>query len=122
MKYFVSPPEETDWNIKPDEMTQYLRNKWANVRIKKILNPEDNNSLEWEVPLELDVLYGSIDREGQSIHLEGDIQDCAQFAVWFRSIVPESQVLVFFDENYTSDISLGRDVTEQQIVGLFTSK
>jgi hypothetical protein len=119
MSYFISPPDATSWSISGKDLTAALRVHWPDAEIKAVLSPQSNHSIEWRIQLGEKQLEGSCDRTGQAIHLDGDLISSALFALWFRSIVPSQQSLVFYDEGYSADVNLTNDTSVEQITGPF---
>jgi len=119
VSYFITPPAATTWKLEPAALAEQLRRAWPAVHVQVVENPERRHAIEWDMAMDRGPLQGSIDREGQAIHLDSDIRNCAQFAVWFRSIIPHEQALIFFDEGYAVDIPLDAATTEATIVSAF---
>jgi hypothetical protein len=118
-QYFISPPEKTDLKIDVEDLTDALRQKWPDIEIETITNPADNRALVWTIQFGDRQLDGSLDKTGLVIHLDGDIRDCAEFAVWFRSQVPARYELIFYDESYSAVCELREDTTKSQIIDTF---
>lgn len=118
IKYFVLPPDYTDWSLDHGEFVAALHQRW---RVRKVCttydDPNIHFSLDWSLWVDDDrLLVGLMDREGKAVALEADLRDSAVFALWFRSIVPEEQELLFCDESYSGSIELTGETTEQQIL------
>lgn len=99
------------------EFVDALHERW---RVRKICmtydDPNIHFPLDWSVWMGEDrLLVGFMDSEGKAVALEGDLRDCAVFALWFRSLVPEDQELLFCDESYSGSIELTGETTEPQI-------
>jgi hypothetical protein len=120
MEYLITPPEHTDWKIKEPDFIQCLEKRWSGIEIKQVTNPDDYYVLEWviKVPEIEQRLDGALHRDGQGISLDGDLEDCARFAVWFRSLVPQTQ-LVFYDQGYNAHVELQAETTESEIMQPF---
>lgn len=119
MSYFISPPDDSgafDIDLFREELS-----KWEGIRIKVIDDPTDCHSLEWVVRLRHGDVFGALDREGEIVHLDGFLADCALFALWLRTIVPEDIELLFFDENYSADVALVAFTVESDFVRAFGS-
>ena len=54
------------------------------------------------------------------VSMEGDFEDCAAFALWFRSLAPSSVPLLFFDQCFNVDIPLTNQTTVADIVAAFS--
>ncbi|NEQ69983.1 MAG: hypothetical protein F6K21_31725, partial [Symploca sp. SIO2D2] len=49
---------------------------------------------------------------------DGYLEDCARFVIWFRSLVPQTQKLVFYDQGYNYHVELETRTTESEIMQL----
>ncbi|NES19073.1 MAG: hypothetical protein F6K41_09110 [Symploca sp. SIO3E6] len=118
MEYLVTPPESTNWKINESEFIQHLEKQWSGIEIWKTTNPDDYHTLEWVLKVSgtEDRLDGALHRDGQGISLDGYLEDCARFVIWFRSLVPQSQKLVFYDQGYNCHIELETTTTESEIM------
>lgn len=117
VRYFVLPPEYTEWSFDHGEFVAALHQRW---RVRKICmtydDPNIHFSLDWSVWMEDErLLVGLMDCKGQAVALEADLRDSAVFALWFRSLVPEEQKLLFCDEGYSGSVELTGETTELQI-------
>lgn len=119
MSYFVSPPEATHWSISHVNFVKVFHNRWSDADINYVSNPQSNHAVVWRILLNGQLVEGSLDRAGQAIHLDGDIFSSAEFTLWFRSIVPSEQALVFYDESYSADVSLTETTTIEELTKPF---
>lgn len=117
--YYISPSEQTDLQIDPAELTRGLRESWPDAAVLEVSDPESNRLLEWRVGMEHGEVEGSLDRTRQAVRVDGDLRDCAQFALWLRQRVPEKYTLIFYDEGFTADIELRPQQTPEQIAESF---
>lgn len=122
MEYLITPAEETDWHINESDLINHLFEKWSNVQIKEITNPDDFYSLEGLIKLDADkTLEFALHQDKQGVSLDGYLKDCAFFAVWLRVLVPPHQKLLFYDQGYNAHIELNESTTELDIINSFTS-
>jgi hypothetical protein len=121
MNYFISPPEETELKIDSAQLINRLKAEWPNSDIQPLDNPARSYSLSFRIPLKNSSIEGSLERTEQCVVLEGEIQDCAKFALWLRSYVDRQYRLLFYDEAYSADVELGLETTEQDIIKRFIS-
>jgi hypothetical protein len=121
MEYLITPPEPTDWKINESDFIQYLKKQWSDIEMRKVTNPDDYYALEWVVKVSgiEQRLDGALHRDGQGISLDGYLEDCARFAIWFRYLVPQTQKLVFYDQGYNSHVELEAETTESEIMQPF---
>ncbi|MCP2728332.1 hypothetical protein [Limnofasciculus baicalensis] len=121
MEYLITPPEPTNWQINESDFSQQIQKKWSNIQISPTTNPDSYYAIECTIKVpgigeRLDV---ALHRDGQGISLDGYLEDCARFAIWFRSLVPPTQQLVFYDREYNSHIELRAETTESDIIQPF---
>jgi len=121
MNYFISPPEETELKIDSAQLINRLKADWPNSDIQPLDNPARSYSLSFRIPLKNSSIEGSLERTEQCVVLEGEIQDCAKFALWLRSWVDRQYTLLFYDDAYSADVELGIETTEQDIIKRFSS-
>ena len=119
MSYFVSPQEETDWHLVPQEFSQQLTAAWPGIDVRAAESPDAYQSLEWTLDLDGSWVEGSLSKSGQAIHLDGDIEACARFALWVRTHVPTDQELSFYDEGYSHDVALHSSSRVEELVDPF---
>lgn len=121
MDYLITPPEPTDWKIDESELIRHLEKQWSGIEIRRVMNPEDYYVLEWaiKVPGKGQRLDGALHRDRQGISLDGYLADCAKFAVWFRSLVPQMQELVFYDQGYNGHVELQAQTRESEVMQPF---
>jgi len=55
-------------------------------------------------------------KNAQALALNGDPRDCAEVALWFRSLMPSHITLVFFDEGYSADVVVEASTTIDELV------
>jgi hypothetical protein len=104
------------------DLIDHLFKKWLNIQIKEMTNPDDFYLFEGLIKLSSDkTLEFALHRDRQGISLDCFIEDCAFFAVWLRSIVPQNQKLVFYDQGYNAHIELKESTTELDIINSFIS-
>ncbi len=121
MEYLITPKEPTNWNLDESDFKEHLKKQWSEIEIRSLLDTDDYYSLEWtlQVTTTGQRLDGALHRDGQGISLDGYIQDCAVFAIWFRSLVPQTIELVFYDQGYNSHIELQAETTDSEIIQPF---
>ena len=121
MEYLITPDQPNSWKINPVDCIENLEKYWHDTTIKTITNPDDYYSIEWviKIPEKGTRLDGALHRDGQGISLDGYLEDCANFAIWFRSLVPENQELIFYDQGYNYCLKLQPKTTISDIIQLF---
>ncbi len=123
MEYLITPPESTDWRIDVEVFKENLVKKWSNLSLNPIVNAEDYYCLEWVImpPQCQQRLDGALHRDRQGISLDGSLEDCAEFAIWFRHLVPSAQSLILYDQGYNFQVNLGNTITTIAIIEAFSN-
>lgn len=118
--YFVSPPEASDWSLEAAELRVLLAERFPDAEITGPATPDDPFALHWTIPTASGVpLDGTLHGSGDAVHMDGDVEDAAEFAVWLRGLVPPEQPLVFYDEGYTADVEITPDSRPEDLAAPF---
>jgi hypothetical protein len=120
MDYFLMAQDRR--SIAVERFIELLRARWPTSSIKTLPDPEDHHSVEFELPMEASTLLGSLNREGSTVIFYGAIRDCAGFALWFQSVVPELCPLLMFDEGHDRSIDLQPDTTASDIIHVLSDE
>lgn len=119
MSYLITPPEEPTWRIDQADFLRNMQAHWDQATVEQVTNPARSFSHTWRIPFEGRALEGALPRDGKSVVVDGQLQDCAGFAVWARTQVPANEPLIFCDDAYNNDIELTADTSLAEILGLF---
>jgi hypothetical protein len=119
MKYFVSPPGPTDWKLDADQFREAVVRRWPGAQVKDVGDSQRTAALDVRLDVDGTQVDGTLSRDGLAVALDADVQSSARFARWLRSIVPDSQPLVFYDEGYSADVALTADTTEEDLTRPF---
>jgi len=118
MKIYISPPNKTDWRLDSGAFASWLSSEFSGVLIRE-RGVSQAHSVEWTWVAGQCEVEGSLDAEGNTIVLDGDIDRCAEFAVRYRAYVPVSQALVYYDEGYTADVALRPETRTEDLTTPF---
>ena len=120
MKFFITPPESPGRPLlREADFERALRERWPGAEIRRPTHPDDTHALDWQVGMSHGLLVGSFGKDGETVIVDGDVHDAAEVARWFRSIVPSTAPLVFFDEGYSESVALEDDTSLQDLVAPF---
>jgi len=120
MTYLISPAEPTALKIERDPLVKQLQAQWQPIEIRPIDQLQRAYSLEWTIFINQRRLEGLLERNGQSIVLDGQLPDCAQFALWLRALIDPQYQLFFYDQGYSADIELREGITATEIIHRFS--
>ncbi len=113
----VSPSSDTDWRFDPDEFVRLLGERWPDAQVTTFDDPDFLSALDFRVELgDGRHVEGNLSRDGQVIGLDGDVPEAAEVAAWVRSVVPQDQELIFWDQGYNFDVPLTEGIEPTEIV------
>jgi len=121
VKFLISPLDENQFRVDPKSFVEQLRAKWMDAEVREIKDAVDPYLLEWILPIGYRI-DGALHRSLTTISLEGSLEDCAIFAVWYRTFVPSKYGLLFFDQGYHGHVNLHNETTEQQLIDAFMAE
>jgi hypothetical protein len=119
--YFISPPDDTDWSLAPEEFEARLRERWPDAEIRPA--PEGSPmAFHFTIDVGGESLDGAYAADGQTLWIEmGSEDQMAQLAVWFRGLVPEDEELDFADEGLEVEMRLDPSITPEQFLERFAA-
>jgi hypothetical protein len=118
MNYFFITRSEGA--IPPADFIQRLKSQWPMATITPISNLASSHALEFGVPMEHSRVDGSLNREGCSIVFIGDLRDCADFALWCRTLFSQEEPATFCDESMSGSLELDGSTTRSDIFQAFS--
>jgi len=118
MNYLISAPSESSWRMDPSEFMASLLARWPNAKVLRIRN-STHFSHAWMIPTSRGILEGEFNQTESGVTVHGPFQECAAFAIWFRSLVPAERPLVFYDEGYNVHVNISTDTTAADLISAF---
>jgi hypothetical protein len=115
----ISKTIESDWKVSLDVLADRIVAKWPGARTEKGLDPRANQVLSWKYRAQFGPVDGALSWERDCIYLDGDVCDCADFAVWFRKTDLATEGLIFYDEGCTAHVSLDGAIDARDIADAF---
>jgi hypothetical protein len=116
MDYLVL--SKSEWRTSPQELARHLRSRWLDAALQEVSGP-DSESLRFKLKMTHSELWGSLFHQGQGVFFEGELDDVAEFALWFRSLAPPSVPLLFCDEAMNGSLELTPGTTREDIFRLY---
>lgn len=117
--YFISPKEKTDLHLEPADFADAIVRSWPGETHQLVEDGKGPYGLRWTVPMRYRRLDGALNRAGQSVVLDGDVRDAAEFARWVRQQVPSQYPLFFYDEGYSADVPLTGGTSVEEVIQPF---
>lgn len=96
--------------MEPSQFRASLIERWPSAEIPD-RDPASLFALEWSIEMPGGLLLGNFSDDPLGISVDGDFDDCAAFALWFRSLVPPQQPLLFYDQGFNEDVNLTHETT-----------
>jgi hypothetical protein len=104
----------------PQSFRQRLRLRWPQTQTKEVTDPASVNALEFDIPMPHSRVQGSLHRRGNGVVFVGDLRDCAEFALWCRSIIPLGEIPTFCDESMSGTLDLDATTTLADVLQAFS--
>jgi 2-iminobutanoate/2-iminopropanoate deaminase len=105
MSGYIVGPRDADaagWRIDPDDLIASLRQNWPEA--EPYTDPHSSRPLlAWDIQVIQPVHCWFDPACPTGLYLEGDLKDCVQVALWFRTLVPPDQPLYFDHEDVFDD-------------------
>src|SRR5262249_22702610 len=119
MHYLISSPIKTNWKMESSEFISRLIERWprAKIRERTLGSPFSH---DWELQMPRGVLDGRLSEDPWGVSIDGDLEDCVDFAMWFRSLAPPEQPLLFYDDCFNVDVPLTHQTTAADLIAAFS--
>ncbi len=86
------------WGMPLKVLVPKVQEHWPSARIVENEDPDSRWRFEFNVPMTHSEVSGRFSRKISSMDFTGDARDCAEFALWCRSVVPTDQLLLTCDQ------------------------
>ncbi|MFY0582147.1 hypothetical protein ACN28S_54765 [Cystobacter fuscus] len=117
MNYFVITERQAV--ITAPAFTRSMRSRWPVATVEEVRSAASSHVLEFSVPMLHGEVTGSLNREGCSVAFIGDLEDCADFALWCRELLPPGEPATFCDESMSGSLDLTASTTLADIFHAF---
>jgi hypothetical protein len=105
------------WGVPLEALVQQMRERWPSAQLVENEDPDSRWFLEFRVPMPHSEVSGRFEREVNAMEFTGDLRDCAEFALWCRSVVPTEQLLLKCDQG---SLYLKADTTAEEVIRTFS--
>jgi len=121
MNFFVSPTDRIGTPlVTPTDFQRKALAAWPSARFEPLASPESPYAFDWQIDMAGGVVSGSYTKQGDTIVMEGDVFDCARIGLWYRSLVPPQQLLIFYNEIYSASVELRTETSAEEITEAFS--
>ncbi|NUL04854.1 hypothetical protein HRW07_16795 [Streptomyces lunaelactis] len=110
--------DSDEWSVAQDALVSSLTTDWptASVRRRELDEGAQVRDVEWEVQREGEEVEGYTHVDGRCIYLDGAIDLVADFALWYRKLVPKEIEVIFCDDGYSFDVAVDETSTTAELV------
>jgi hypothetical protein len=116
--YLISTPEKGGELIGASSLAEKIQSSWPDASVS--VGNADDIALSWSMKIKSHQINGCLFKSGH-LSMDGDVESCIHFAVWYRQQIPQKTQLVMYDDSYNDDIELSSKTTEQEIIKVFCS-
>jgi hypothetical protein len=116
--YLISTPEKGIEPISSSSLVSKIKSSWPDANISA--ETAEEIALSWSVKVENFRVDGCLFKSGH-LSMDGEVEDCIRFAIWYRQQIPQEIELVMYDDSYNDDIQLSSETTEQEMIKVFFS-
>jgi hypothetical protein len=117
--YLIGPIEfPAKLEIDIDYFIQQLKTKWPDATVRQTMDQSTIYSLEWQLKTGGEgALYGGLRLSPPIVSIDGgDLSLIAEFAIWYRSIIPSEFKLYFYVSSLNREpMELKEDTKEAEI-------
>lgn len=117
MGFIVLLDNQKSWTIEIELFQKFLKEKYLNYSLSKIDNIERPYSYEWKI--ENPLIQGFLHKDGDSIHIDGQFDNCLRFAIDVRKIIPHEYRILFFDSSYNHQAVIEIETTMDDLKNIF---
>jgi hypothetical protein len=96
-QYTTEALPEIKLKIQPERLAQKLSEEWSEIRLNVREPHPQAYVLDWHLQIGGENLIGGLHRDQYGVVLMGDRDVIERFAVWYRSLFPETQRLYFYE-------------------------
>jgi hypothetical protein len=104
--------------IVPETFAKQISARWDNFEVINVNIPKDTSALSWRCKVQGEELLGNL-LEGENTITLNDWSDkaVAQFAVWYRSLIPKHiPLFLCHDQSAATEIEITEYITVDEIL------
>ena len=108
--------QSPDWVINQIEIVEELKNRWHGIEVMEDVS--DTYAIRWSVKVEGYPILGGIQSDYHTLTIDGGpIATIAEFAIWYRNLVPEQYPLFLYKgSTFNRPIELLRATSKEELV------
>jgi hypothetical protein len=117
---YIIRSQKHDLRLDPHYFVEQLRNRWLNVEVHVITDPRAHSVFQWHLTMDDGAfLLGDFNEQGISYEVSG-LANVANFALWYRVLVPSEHMLVLYKSSLThKPIQLVKETILEDILAGF---
>jgi len=116
MNFLISDFEENTVHIEVIDFLIKLQSQWTQVKMEYVSGQNNGFRVRWELEINGNSLLGGVHQNLQGVSIEGQFEAIANFAVWFRHLIPFNQKLFLYDEGFNNHAELFENTTTSELL------
>jgi hypothetical protein len=117
MSYIIFIDNQKKWALEIDPFKDFLIANYKGVNFIEITDKSRPYSYEWNI--QNPKLEGFLHRDKDSIHIDGSLEDCVDFVISIRKMIPEKEQVLFFDSSYNYNATINLKTTKEDLESIF---
>ncbi|UQU62535.1 hypothetical protein COUCH_26330 [Couchioplanes caeruleus] len=114
MYLIVFDGEQAGWRLERDVLLAALRRDWPQIAVTEI--GEEVRDISWPLPGSDGLSEAYVHSDGTCLYVDGPIDQAAQWAVWYRRLVPDGIDLMLCDDEYSFAVPVGPQTSASELV------
>ena len=120
--FYLIIPEEgkaAELQINPETFAKQLSSRWEDFEIVNVNVPRDASQLSWTCNIQGESILGDLLRGGNSVAISDmdDEQPLAEFAVWYRTLIPfHIRLFLYHDQMAQLEIEITEHISADEIL------
>ena len=117
MGYIALIDNNQKWILTPSHLFDFFDKNYRAFSFSKIEDLDRPYSYEWDIKEPR--IEGFLHKKGDSVHFDGTLDDCFDFIIKLRQIIPLSENILFFDSSYNFNTIIEENTTIENLKQIF---
>jgi hypothetical protein len=113
--------QSPDWSLNQAEFVNELKQRWDGIEVKEKVS--DRYILRWSIKVEGYPILGGVQSDYHTLTIDGGpIDTIAEFAIWYRNLVPEQYPLFLYKgSTFDRPIELSLTISKDELMAALTN-
>jgi hypothetical protein len=117
--FLLVDKNKTEWRFVDSALIAELPRYWTSATLTRVTDPRRKSAAyDWSIPIPgspAKSLNGYFSSSGTRIGLKGQIEDCVNFVLWVRAIVPDTIELEFGDDQHPKTFTITKTTNGAEV-------